>query len=417
MAFGAAAALAIGAPISLTAQSAAGQLPPPQEASADGDGKRVFLMTVGQGDKVEELFGHNAIWIHDPTTGLDLTYHWGVFNYQDPGFLARFLRGEMIYSTRADPLDASMAAYRRAGREIRIQELRFTPAQTAVLEERIRINHLPENRDYRYDYYLDNCSTRVRDMLDAALGGVIRSATDEGESGETYRSLTLQQTWRAPLVYTGLQLGMGNPTEQAVTPWEEMFLPARLAHHIESVTVPTAEGPAPLVVYDDIPLPSDRPAVPSDVPGRLLQFLAIGLLLGGVSMWLGRKAGGGSRWARRGLVALGGSWSLVASLASLVLLWMTLFTAHSFAYRNENLFQFVPLSVLLMAMLILPGSRWVERLGTARVAWIIAGASIAGFVLQILPGLDQMNGELIALALPIHLGLAVALTGVRPTTS
>src|SRR5690606_19315610 len=120
----------------------------------------------------------------------DIAYNWGLFSFEQDGFIVRFLRGHMDYWM--DGMDAeSMASYYiRSDRSIWAQELNLTPDQRLALRDFVEWNALPENRFYRYDYFRDNCSTRVRDAIDLALGGQLRAQTADALTDASYRDHT-----------------------------------------------------------------------------------------------------------------------------------------------------------------------------------------------------------------------------------
>ena len=140
----------------------------------------VTLVTMGVGEQVWEQFGHNAIWFHvdrAPSLGgaVDVLYNWGILDSSKPYFIPHFLQGRMLYSMGGYPLQQTLIEYTERDRAVWAQELDLTNAQKVALRDFIIWNSRPENAEYRYDYYLDNCSTRVRDALDRVLGGVIRA--------------------------------------------------------------------------------------------------------------------------------------------------------------------------------------------------------------------------------------------------
>ena len=147
-----------------------------QVAPADSQALTVWLMTMGPGDAVWERFGHNAIRIRDERSGDDRVYNWGMFSLDQSGFVLRFLRGRMRYWMASEDAALTVDAYRSHNRSVTIQELALTGMQKLALLAFVQRNELPENRFYDYDYFLDNCSTRVRDALDVALGGVLATA-------------------------------------------------------------------------------------------------------------------------------------------------------------------------------------------------------------------------------------------------
>jgi hypothetical protein len=147
-------------------------------------------MTMGPGPEVWERFGHNAIWIHDPVGGTDLAYNYGLFDFRQQGFLLRFAQGRMRYWMDGMDAERSAAAYMRRDRSLWVQELNLTGAQRAELQRFVEWNRQEQNKFYDYDYYGDNCSTRVRDALDRVLGGALKRQTEGLGTAFTFRDHT-----------------------------------------------------------------------------------------------------------------------------------------------------------------------------------------------------------------------------------
>jgi hypothetical protein len=371
----------------------------------------VYLVTVGQGDEIWERFGHSAIWIHDATRGIAVAYNWGLFDFAQPGFVRRFLQGHMLYWMDGFDAPAMLREYVAANRSVWVQRLHLSPAQRKTLRDFVQWNAREENKYYRYDYYRDNCSTRVRDALDRALGGQIREATDTIATGTTYRWHTrlLMEGDRA--AYTGIELGLGHPADRPISAWEEMFLPVSMHNAFNRVRVRDAATRelVPLVESDREVFRAARPPEPTAPPRWIPYYLIAGLLLGALFALLGRATARGSRAARFGLASVGALWSLVIGLLGTFLILAWTLTDHVFTHRNENVLQATPLSLALVVLLPL----WLYRRRGGRAATsfavAIAALSVVGLVMQILPWFDQVNGESIALILPAQAGLAVAL--------
>jgi hypothetical protein len=389
-------------------QAAAQQPGAPSTPSAEpGSELTIFLMTMGQGDAVWEKFGHNAIWVHDASRGTDLAYNYGMFSFDEPGYLARFLRGDMTYWMMPMSGPGSAVAYNEANRSVLLQELALTPAQRVKLRDFLEWNAREENKFYAYDYYRDNCSTRVRDAIDQAVDGALRQALSAQPTGTTYRDHSLRLTASEPATSTGLLLGLGPVVDRAISAWEEGFIPMKLSEHVRSVRVPGPTGDlVPLVRSEQVLFESTRESEAQSPPNRTLAYLAIGLLLAFVLVLL---ASSGSRVAGTAFLAIAIAWCVLIGLFGSILAALWAFTNHTVAYRNENLFQVNPLPLVLAVLLPLM-SRGV-RLAQAAilVALAVAATSLLGFVLQPLPGLDQVNGGIIALTLPVHLSLLAGL--------
>ena len=456
------AAVALACAASLWSAPAAAQTPStsaaPPQATVPGDDARqpgseltVYLLTMGAGDAIWEKFGHNALWIHDARTGTDVAYNWGMFDFASEDFIPRFLQGRMRYWMEAFPLEPMVQAYVETNRSVWAQELALTAAEKRALNEFVTWNAREENKYYTYDYYRDNCSTRVRDALDRVLGGRLRAETDTIPSGTTWRWHTRRLTQDAQPIYTGIDVMLAAPADRPISAWEEMFLPMRLRDRVRELRVAGENGePRPFVVSERQLFAATRPAEPAQ-PSRLLPvYVALGAVLALILGGLAAAAARGQRGARVGFVTMGTLWSVLAGIAGTLMLLTWLFTDHVVAHANENLLQLSPLSLVLAVLLpiavlrgpLLDGGEYrdpsgaarprddskVERrksvipseardLGTrvrreigggtaSRLAVAVAALAVLGLMLQGLPLLDQVNGQTIALALPPHLALA-----------
>ena len=369
----------------------------------------VYLMTMGPGKQVWERFGHNAIWIHDPVQGTDQTYNYGLFDFHQENFLLRFVQGRMWYWMRGYPAESYVESYRRANRSVWVQELEIPLAARRELQRFLEWNELPENRFYHYDYYRDNCSTRVRDALDRALGGAIRAATAEMPSGKTYRFHTQRLTTNDPPIYTGLLLALGQPVDRPISQWEEMFLPLALREHVRSIRVSGPGGRSvPLVRSERTLFQSTEPEPSATPPAWTRWYLLAGLAIGGAALALARRART-SGLARAGFLAATWSWFLLTGLGGLVLAGLWGLTDHAAAYRNENLLQFdllaLPL-IWLVTRLVFGSARFGRA--TLVLSMAVAAISLLGLLLKSLPPFYQVNQSVIALALPAHAGIAAA---------
>jgi len=370
----------------------------------------ISIMTMGPGELVWERFGHNAIRVTDARTGSDVTYNYGMFDFAQENFILHFIQGRMRYWMEGHPALAEIRIYRRANRSVWLQELDLTPAQRLMLRDFLEENAREENRYYRYDYYRDNCSTRVRDALDRALSGAIRAATDTAAAGTTYRFHTRRLTENDPLIYTGLETGLAGATDRPITRWEEMFLPLALREHLRTITITAPDGSRrPLVRSETTVFESSAASPPVIPPTWWPVYLAVGAVAGALLMYWGERLGS-SRGARAGFGIVGGGWSLVAGAAGAILLFLWVFTDHVAAHANQNLFLLSPLSLPLAVLAPrLAGRRGAPSRGTTAFALLVGAAAGAGALWKLLPLPQQVNPEIMALALPLQLGLALSI--------
>ena len=385
-----------------------------------GSNLTIYLMTMGDGDEVWMRFGHNAIRIVDATTGTDSVYNWGTFDFAQPHFLQRFMTGNTLYWMDGEPFAETMMKYRYFNRSVWVQELDLTPAERLALRDFIAWNARPENRNYRYDYYLDNCSTRVRDIIDRVTGGQLKQATETRLTNTTYRFHTQRALQFDRIVALGTNIGLGEVADRRLSEWEESFLPARLQEHVRHVQIRSADGSTrPLVKREQQLFADTRPPEPSTAPSEMVRNLAIGLAVAVLLGVLARGASAGRRAARIGFATVATIWTALNGILGVILIVGWTATRHVFMARNENLLQFDVLSLGLAVVLPIALTR-ARAVGAARkLSLVIASIAVVGFVMQILPWFNQVNGEIIALTLPAHLALTwsiLALT-VAPETA
>lgn len=209
------------------------------EADTLSDRATASLLTMLPGEEVYSLWGHSALRIHDPASGLDRTYNYGTFDFQQPGFVLRFLRGHLDYMLDTAPFSDEVAKYQYLQRPMIEQRLALAPETVQALYGALEENALPQNRAYRYDFIRDNCSTRLLDMVDGALRATGQPAVRLPASGAqtTYRDLLDPYTAGHPWLDFGTNLGLGLPTDAVATPRGQTFLPLELMRIADGATV------------------------------------------------------------------------------------------------------------------------------------------------------------------------------------
>ena len=266
--------------------------------AASGASLRVSLVTMGPGGPVWEQFGHNAIMIEDGATGEARWYNYGMFDFSAADFWPRFARGEMRYWMSSQDAGASLRSYIRAERSVWVQELDLTPEERLAMRDFLTWNELPENRFYAYDYFRDNCSTRVRDAIDRVLGGALRSATEPLPAASTWRDDVRRLTAGDPWIYTGTELTMSRATDSAINRWQGMWLPSAVREEVRLLRRAGPDGvERPLVKSETTLFLSARPEPLASPPARWPWYLVIGALGGALLAWLGRLSGERTRTA------------------------------------------------------------------------------------------------------------------------
>jgi hypothetical protein len=360
---------------------------------------RIGVMTMLPGEIFWERFGHYAIVVDDPARGEPISYNFGFFDPSEPDFIPRFIRGQMRYQLVALPLREDLAYYRDVGRGVSIQWLDLTAQQATQLADALAVNALPQNAQYSYDYFTDNCSTRVRDALDRALGGGLKRQLSARSRGNTYRSEAVRLASPAPLMWLGFDIGLGPFADVPLARWQEAFVPMRLA---DSLREATGTDGRPLVVSEQQLLPHRIAPEPAEHARPWWPWALWGIAIAIGALRLGRTA-------PRALATMAlPTWTVMGLLGALMaFIWFG--TAHRAGWANQNLLLFNPLCLLL-----LPGALRIAR-GRAAGAWfgrwlaLAAICAVAIWIVRWLPFPEQDNSHWIALLLPIHLALFASL--------
>ena len=376
---------------------------------------RVYLITVGQGDQVWEKFGHNALWFFDDASGIDEAYNWGIFDFKQPHFVQRFLTGDTRYWVESYPGVALIDFYKSIDRGVVIQRLNLTPEQARKGLAYARWNARDENKFYRYDYFRDNCSTRVRDVIDYALGGALKARTANAPTRVTYKSESVRLVNDLKFMQVGIYTALGEPADRRLSMWQDMFIPMRMRDIVRGMRVAGAGGAAvPLVADERVLYQSKRYHERADEPRLWIAYLIVGLLIAAEFFAVGRAA------SRAPLVEKVFRievlvWALVSGILGLVLLLAWTSTQHVFWFRNENLLLLNPLSLWLAVTLILSMRRERFARQAALLAGVVCAMNVIALLMKAIPAaFPQDNLALILLVLPANAAIALSLRAKQP---
>jgi hypothetical protein len=361
---------------------------------------KVSVITFGPGDETFSKFGHDAILLSDPRQPpqqRELVFNYGTFRFDSPWLILDFLKGKLSYWLSVSTLQQTLGVYRRANRSVSVQELSLSPEAARALSAFLYENVKPENAYYRYDYYRDNCATRIRDVVDRFLGGRLAAAS-RGPAALTYREHTRRLTVESPVLFFALDLAMGPLIDQPVSEWEEMFLPARVAAKLDQVS---DDGGAPVVRNRYVLFEAKRAPESQVAPSYRWGWLALGALLGAVLYALGRWRG------RAGRIAQALGISVFASLAGLLgsaLLVLWLLTDHDVTYWNQNVL-LCPIWALAIPVAAFDFVRQTPR--RPRLMMKLVALSVVSALLSLillLSPLRQSTAPALSFFLPVWLG-------------
>lgn len=311
---------------------------------------RISVITCGPDTReLYAAFGHSAIRVYDPENGLDEAFNYGVFNFNQPNFYLNFAKGFLYYKLGVYAYPDFEQYYLRHDRYVHEQVLALTPAQKEKIFHFLIWNARPENQNYRYRYYQNNCASKIRDVLESQLGDAVRWDSSFLQTGHSFRRKTDEYLSELPWGDLGIDICLGLPIDRNMYAREYMFLPDYVEQFTDHAKIRTDSGWVALVAEKRM---LERPPIRSTVtfvhPWVALCTLLLAFIALTVYDWKRKSI---SAWADLLLFGITG---LVGCL--LLALWM--FTDHQDAARNLNLLWAFPLHVLGTVLVLRKNSTW-----------------------------------------------------------
>ncbi|HET8864854.1 MAG TPA: DUF4105 domain-containing protein [Gracilimonas sp.] len=331
---------------------------------------QVSLITVAPGNELYSLFGHTALRIHDPVTGINRTYNYGTFEFDASGFYWKFALGDLQYFLLASRFGYVKEAYLNAGRTIIEQQLNLTPGQVKELYRLLEINALPKNRYYSYEFFYDNCTTRVYDIISKVIGDSFSFSGPLNPKQKSFREFINPYLEPVPWVKFGVNLLLGMPADQIPSGPETLFLPDLLKTGFAKGIVQRADTSVALVGQETI-YTSPNPVSARSV--FLTPALIFWLLLGVIMILTYTYPENTKLWIWFDRILFG-----VACLVGLLILFLWLFSAYPSTKWNLNILWSLPalplFGVLLNTNRVLSAS--------SKILWSIFIAIIVLFLLS-----------------------------------
>ncbi len=226
-------------------------------AEAEVPAVRVSLVTCSAGSDIYELCGHTALRVR--SGDMDMAVNYGIFDFNAPNFVYRFVKGETDYMVAAYPFEYFMEDYRRQGRSVTEQPLNLTPQQAEKLIALLDSNLRPENRVYRYNYVKDNCSTRPLSMIERALGDTIALTAPAKTEGWSFRDAMRHYHKGYPWYQFGIDLALGSGIDYPMSDREKAFAPMMLSEMMKTAVVKDSAGRELPIVADTRIIAEGRP--------------------------------------------------------------------------------------------------------------------------------------------------------------
>lgn len=305
----------------------------------------VYLLTCGPGTETYSIYGHSALRVVIPEKHTDTVYNWGVFDFSTSNFAWKFAKGRLDYMLIAESLNGFMRGYSFEKRYVFSQRINIDAKETRTLLELITENLKPENAKYRYDFFFDDCSTRIRDLLEKSIGEKLKYPPAESGKMPTFRYLVGKYQNPYPWLKFGIDLIMGSTADKKAVFRDRMFLPIDMKDglsksfvHRSGKMIPLLQNPEVLLDFDSILVKQKFLTAP---PFIFTLAITLILILAGLT-----KNGKIVRLIDMVIYS-------VFSILSILMIFFNFFTDHQQMRWNLNIIWLNPFILVCLLMLIL----------------------------------------------------------------
>lgn len=219
-----------------------------QSVRGQEDSIKVSLMTCAPGTEIYALFGHTALRYEDTARGEDWVFNYGMFSFNTPHFIYRFVKGETDYELGVTPYSYFEGSYAMRGSSVYQQTLNLTMAEKQKLRRLLEENYQPENRVYRYNFFYDNCTTRARDIIEECIEGKV--VYPDGKEGLSFRDIVHQYTKGHEWDELGIDMCLGSEADDPVDARKQMFAPFYMLEAAGKATIVAGDSVRPFVLQE-----------------------------------------------------------------------------------------------------------------------------------------------------------------------
>ncbi|MDR1198632.1 MAG: DUF4105 domain-containing protein [Prevotellaceae bacterium] len=230
------------------------------------DSAQISLITCGAGNQLYSTFGHSAIRVCDEANSMDIVFNYGTFDFSTKNFYLKFSRGTLMYMLSINSFSDFLQSYMYENRSVYEQKLNLTLSEKQKLFELLKENYKPQNRNYRYDFFKDNCSTRIRDIFQKTVGERLKFSDKNTDGNKTFRQLIYPYLDKMQWSRFGIDILLGTPADVRASNAGYMFLPAELFKAVDTATINGARfASLPEVLYQAQEVEISNPLSPNQV--------------------------------------------------------------------------------------------------------------------------------------------------------
>lgn len=206
-------------------------------AQEDGDSLEVYLLTCSPGTEVYSLYGHTALEVYNKTLHTKVVFNYGIFDFSRPNFAWHFAMGETDYMVAPADYNQFIISYRKRGSHVVAQHLNLTMKEKNRLYKALLVNCMPENCVYRYNYLTNNCTTRVRDIIEQCIDGDVVYDPGSSSARTTYRQIMHHYTRNSPWAELGNDILLGADVDTVLSVRAAMFVPENLQNAFANAVI------------------------------------------------------------------------------------------------------------------------------------------------------------------------------------
>ena len=316
----------------------------------------ISIITIGPGKQLYDSFGHNAIRVSDPSNGKDLAFNYGTFDFNTPNFYIKFGQGKLPYALSVSTYDGFLRNYIAEKRWIKQQKLDLTYGEKIAIFEFLLNNAQPSNREYQYDFFFDNCATRIRDVLAVNLGSKLSYQEKQyAPFLYSFRELIQQRLHWNSWGSLGIDIALGAVIDRTANPWEHQFLPDYVFESLKSATITRNNKTSALIKKETTinnPGPRARNSAFLLSPFFVFLVIALGIVYRTLRDSKQQKR---SRWLDTVLF-------FVTGIVGVLLLVLWLATDHTATINNYNILWAFPVNLIFFTLLSKKTpKKWLSR--------------------------------------------------------
>lgn len=356
-----------------------------QSVKGQDDNIKISLLTCAPGTEIYALFGHTALRYEDTVRGEDWVFNYGMFSFNAPNFIYRFVKGETDYELGVTRYPYFESSYALRGSSVYQQTLNLTTVEKQRLRNLLEENYLPENRVYRYNFFYDNCTTRARDKIEECLEGEI--VYPDGKEGLSFRDIVHQYTKGHEWDELGIDMCLGSEADEPIDTRKQMFAPFYMLEAAKGATIVKGDSVRPLVLVEkkvvDVEPEEDEGGFP-------LSPMACVFILMGITCFIG--------WLQLKIKKVIWIWDILLfgaqGLAGCVIAFLVFFSTHPTVGSNWLILLLNPIPLFYLPLMVYRAIKGKKDL------YHIINAVYLTLFIMIMPFIQQkFNATVLPLAL------------------